>query len=196
MSQSLDKPCLRLPVLSTQRCLAMLQAEMVGSDVVIAGMVGEQCFAYSYYLTAKEQCNYQGGQVYSLAATLLKRRAAINDLDAKTSCGLPEIEFHLFGEPPSLSTCRRGSQISLTHPVACSISNGSSQLFPQEASQKAMSLRQLVLNRNLLICAECGGVPDLRSAGHAAHKHGQFCAADQLQPRSRQPCDRHIHAPA
>ncbi|BDA51080.1 probable cytochrome b561, DM13 and DOMON domain-containing protein [Coccomyxa sp. Obi] len=37
-------------------------AEMIGSDVVIAGMVGEQCFAYSYYLTAKEQCNYEGGQ--------------------------------------------------------------------------------------------------------------------------------------
>lgn len=50
----------------------MLQAEMIGSDVVIAGMVGEQCFAYSYYLTAKEQCNYQGGQVCSLAANLLK----------------------------------------------------------------------------------------------------------------------------
>ena len=40
-----------------------MQAEMIGSDVVIAGMVGEQCFAYSYYLTAKEQCNYEGGQV-------------------------------------------------------------------------------------------------------------------------------------
>lgn len=40
-----------------------VQAEMIGSDVVIAGMVGEQCFAYSYYLTAKEQCNYEGGQV-------------------------------------------------------------------------------------------------------------------------------------
>ena len=39
---------------------------MIGSDVVIAGMVGEQCFAYSYYLTAKEQCNYEGGQVCSL----------------------------------------------------------------------------------------------------------------------------------
>ena len=45
-------------------CNAM-QAEMIGSDVVIAGMVGEQCFAYSYYLTAKEQCNYEGGQVHS-----------------------------------------------------------------------------------------------------------------------------------
>ncbi len=43
-----------------------VQAEMIGSDVVIAGMVGEQCFAYSYYLTAKEQCNYEGGQVCSL----------------------------------------------------------------------------------------------------------------------------------
>ncbi len=37
---------------------------MIGSDVVIAGMVGDKCFAYSYYLTAKEQCNYEGGQVW------------------------------------------------------------------------------------------------------------------------------------
>lgn len=43
--------------------LAAVQAMMIGSDVVIAGMVGDQCFAYSYYLTAKEQCNYEGLQV-------------------------------------------------------------------------------------------------------------------------------------
>lgn len=36
---------------------------MIGSDAVIAGMVGDKCFAYSYFLTAKEQCNYEGPQV-------------------------------------------------------------------------------------------------------------------------------------
>jgi hypothetical protein len=36
---------------------------MVDSDAVIAGMVGDNCFAYSYFLTAQEQCNYEGSQV-------------------------------------------------------------------------------------------------------------------------------------
>lgn len=36
---------------------------MIGSDAVVVGMVGENCYAYSYYLTAKSQCNYQSGQV-------------------------------------------------------------------------------------------------------------------------------------
>lgn len=35
---------------------------MIGSDAVVMGMVGENCYAYSYYLTAKSQCNYQSGQ--------------------------------------------------------------------------------------------------------------------------------------
>ncbi len=36
---------------------------MIGSDAVVAGMIGDKCYAYSYFLTAKSQCNYQSGQV-------------------------------------------------------------------------------------------------------------------------------------
>ncbi len=39
------------------------QATMIGSDAVVAGMIGDKCYAYSYFLTAKSQCNYQSGQV-------------------------------------------------------------------------------------------------------------------------------------
>lgn len=40
-----------------------MQATMIGSDAVVVGMVGDKCYAYSYYLTAKSQCNYQSSQV-------------------------------------------------------------------------------------------------------------------------------------
>ncbi|KAK9837455.1 hypothetical protein WJX81_003838 [Elliptochloris bilobata] len=37
-------------------------AMMIGSDAVVVGMVGDKCYAYSYFVTAKSQCNYQSGQ--------------------------------------------------------------------------------------------------------------------------------------
>ena len=43
------------------------QSTMIGSDAVVVGMVGENCYAYSYYLTAKSQCNYQSGQVRDMS---------------------------------------------------------------------------------------------------------------------------------
>ena len=49
---------------------------MIGSDAVVVGMVGENCYAYSYYLTAKSQCNYQSGQA----------RGSIGSLVAPMTC--------------------------------------------------------------------------------------------------------------